>query len=59
MKLKQLKTGTFQSHENAQICHICKKKMKINIWKIKNIAKLEIIVTIQGNTEVLSIAYRI
>ena len=25
MKLKQLKTGTFQSHENAQICHSCKK----------------------------------
>ena len=33
-----------------------KKKLKINIWKIKNIEKLEIIVIIQGNIEVLRIA---
>ena len=29
------------------------KNLKINIWKTKNIAKLEIIVIIQGNIEVL------
>ena len=34
-----------------------KKKLKINISKIKNIVKLEIIVIIQGNTEVLHITY--
>ena len=34
-----------------------KKKLKINIWKIKNIVELEITATLQGNTEVLHIAY--
>ena len=34
-----------------------KKKLKINISKIKNIVKLEIIVIIQGNTELLHITY--
>ena len=33
------------------------KNLKINIWKIKNIIKLEIIVIIQGNIEVLRIVY--
>ena len=33
------------------------KDLKINIWKIKNIIKLEIIVIIQGNIEVLRIVY--
>ena len=33
------------------------KDLKINIWKIKNITKLEIIVIIQGNIEVLRIVY--
>ena len=36
-----------------------KKKLKINIRKIKNIIKLEIIIIIQGNIEVLCIAYLI
>ena len=31
--------------------------LKINIWTIRNIVKLEIIVIIQGNIEVLRIAY--
>ena len=35
------------------------KNLKINIWKIKNIIKLEIIVTEQRNIEVLHIAYMI
>ena len=34
-----------------------KKNLKINIFEIKNIVKLEIIVIIQGNIEVLRIAY--
>ena len=34
-----------------------KKNLKINIWKIKNIVKLEIIVIIEENIEKLHIAY--
>ena len=33
------------------------KDFKINIWKIRNIVKLEIIAITQGNIEVLCIAY--
>ena len=36
-----------------------KKNLKTDIWKIKNIVKLEIIVIIQGNIEALHIAYEI
>ena len=46
-----------KSYENAKICYICKKKLKINICKIKNIVKLEILVIIQEDIEVLHIAY--
>ena len=31
-------------NKQARICYICQKILKINIWKIKNIIKLEIIV---------------
>ena len=34
-----------------------KKYVKINMWKIKNIIKLEIIVIIQSDIEVQHIAY--
>ena len=34
-----------------------KKNLKINMWKIKNIVKLEIVAIIQGIIEVLCIAY--
>ena len=34
-----------------------KKKLKINILKIKNIVKLEVIVIMQENIKVLHIAY--
>ena len=34
-----------------------KKNLKINMWKIKNIVKIEIIAIIQGNIVVLCIAY--
>ena len=33
------------------------KDFKINIWKIRNIVKLEIIAITQGNIEVLCIGY--
>ena len=35
------------------------KTLKINMWKIKNITKLEITAIIQGNIEVPCIAYEI
>ena len=35
------------------------KNVKINMWKIKNIVKLEIIVVIQENMEVLHISYAV
>ena len=38
------------------VTHV-KKKLKINMWKIKNIAKLEITTIIQGNIQVPWIAY--
>ena len=34
-----------------------KKNLKMNIWMIKDIVKLETIVIMQGNIEVLCIAY--
>ena len=56
-KKKLLTKEQQESYENAKNCYICKKKMKINIWKIENIVKLDIIVSIQENIEVLRIAY--
>ena len=56
-KMKFLTKEQHGSYGNAKICYICKKKMKINILKIKNVVKLEIIVIIQGKIEVLRIAY--
>ena len=40
-------------NENAKICYVCKEKLKINELK------LEIIVIMQVNTEVLPIVYLI
>ena len=45
-----------ESHENAKICYICKEKFE-NIWKIKNIVKVNIIAIIQGSREMLRIVY--
>ena len=45
------------SYENTKICYICKKNLKMNIWKKKNVVQLEIIVIIQGNIEVLGMPY--
>ena len=55
--MKLLTKEQQESYENAKIWYICKENLKINIWKIKNIIKLEIIVIIQWNIEVLHIAY--
>ena len=52
-KIKLLTKEQQESNENGKICYICKKNLRINILKIKNIIKLETIVIIQGNIEVL------
>ena len=45
-----------QNHMKMQKCIIFVEKiLKINMWKIKHVVKLEIIVIIQGNIEVLHI----
>ena len=45
-----------ESCENAKICSICKEKFENKYLKDKNFVKLDIIVIIQGNVEVLSTA---
>ena len=58
LKILNLLTKEQQElYENAKICYNCRKKLKINIWKIKNIVKLDIIAIIQENMEVLGIGY--
>ena len=47
-----------QNHKKMQKSVIfVNKNLKINIWKIKNIVKIEIIFIIQENKEVLRRAY--
>ena len=47
-----------ESYENAKICYICRGKFQNKYVKAKKIIlKLDIIVIIQGNIEVLPIAY--
>ena len=46
-----------ESYENSKICYICTTNLEINIWKWKDIVKLEITAIIQANIEVLRIAY--
>ena len=55
--MKLLTNEQQETYENTKICYICKKRLKMNVLKIKNIAKLQIIVIIQVNIEVLHIAY--
>ena len=43
-KMKVLTKEQQEWYENRKICCILKKNLKINIWKIKNIVKLEIII---------------
>ena len=55
--MKLLTKEQQELYENAKICYICKEKFEKNMWRIEKIVKLEIIVFIQGNIEVLRIAY--
>ena len=56
-KVKLLTKEQQESHENAKDCYICKEKFENKYLKDKRFQKLEIIVIIQGNIEVLGIAY--
>ena len=55
-KMKLLTKEQQESYENGKICYICKEKFENKYLKDKKIVKLEIIVIIQGNMEVLRIA---
>ena len=48
-----------ESYENPKICYICKGKFDNKYLKDKKVVKLEIILIIQGNIEVLHITYAI
>ena len=56
-KMQSLTKKLQKSYENAKICYICKKNVKINMLKIKNVIKLDTIIIIQGNIEVLRMSY--
>ena len=57
-KMKLLTKELQESYENAKICYICKGKFESKKKKDKKIiVKLEISDIIQGNIEVLCIAY--
>ena len=55
-KMKLLTKELHTSNENGKSV-FADKTLKTNTWEIKNIVKLEVIVIMQGNIEVLSIAY--
>ena len=44
--MKLLTKKQHESYDNAKIFHIYPKDLKMNLWKIKNIVKLEVIVII-------------
>ena len=54
--MKLLTKEQRESYKNANICYICQEKFE-NKYLKDNIVKLEIIVTIHENIEVLCIAY--
>ena len=56
-KEKLLTREQQESYENAQICYICKEEFENKYLKDENILKLQIIVIIQGNIDVLRTAY--
>ena len=57
-KMKLLTKEQEESYENARICYVYQEKFENKYLKEKNnFVKLEIIVMIQGNIEVLRIAY--
>ena len=53
----QLKRKKWSSINHMEMQNSIKKNSRMNIWKIKNVVKLEITVIVQGNIEVLHIAY--
>ena len=55
--MKLLTKEQQESYENAKICYICKEEFENKYLKHKKIIKLEIIVMMQENIEVLAIAY--
>ena len=55
--MKLLTREQQESYENAQICYICKEEFENKYLKDENIVKLWIIVILQGNIDVLRIAY--
>ena len=56
-KMKLITKELQKSYQNAKNCYICKEKLRDKYAKDKNMVKLGIIVIIQGNIEVLRIAY--
>ena len=56
-KIKLLTKEQQESYKMQKSVIFVKKNLEINMWKIKNIHKLEIIVIMQGNLEVFCIAY--
>ena len=56
-KMRLLTKEQQGSYENTKTCNIVKKKLKIDVCKIKHIVKLDIITVILGNIEVLHIVY--
>ena len=53
----QLKRKKWSSISHMEMQKSIKKNLTTNIWKIKNIVKLEITVIVQGNIEVLHKTY--
>ena len=56
-KMKLLAKEQQESYENAKICYIYKERNEDKYLKEKKIVRLEIIVIIQENVEVLHVAY--
>ena len=56
-KIELLTKKHHQSNENAKFAIFLKKKLKINMLKVKNITKLGTILIMQVNIEELHIAY--
>ena len=56
-KMKLLTKEQQESCENTKICYICKEKFENKYLKDKKCPKVEIIVILQGNVEVLRIVY--
>ena len=55
--MKLLTNKQQELYENAKMCYICKETFEDNILMTENNLKLETIVTLQVNTEVLYIVY--